>query len=204
MRNDDGAVKGVHQEAKPKDTRASLSFDWASHGDSDGGGEVAPVSEYTEGAVKANGSEVTVVGIATHGHEAVLFGAEAGAITEIGLVHGICRGSAEGSLIGVDTLAKQPHHGFGETLGDVGGWCQTEPKDVLDDPRRNVAALAGSEPEKSGLVPLARVGGNLVEEKLEIVGELKQRKAENEGGIAKNGDVVGEVGEVGFNLWYPM
>jgi len=196
-------VDAVGEETEPKDNAAGLAFGGAGHGDADDAGEVAPVGEDREGARNAHGGEVAVVGEAAGGGEAVLVGAEGCAVGEKGLVERVGVSSAEGGFVDVDALAEEPQDGVGEALGDVGGGDEAEAEDVFDDPGGDGGAEGGGEPEEGGFEPFGGVGGKLVEEVLEVVGELEQREAEDVGSVLEDGHVVGEVVERWFDFGDP-
>jgi hypothetical protein len=180
---DDGAVEAVEQEANPEHAAAGLAFGRACHDDADVGGELSPMAEDRESTGNSYGAEVGVVGVAARRDQAVLTGAESGAFGVVGLVGGVGVSCAEGGLVGVDSLAEDPEDGVGKPLGDVGGWGKAEAENVLGDPRRNIRALPIGDPKEGGLVPLARVRRKLVEEVLEVVGELEDGKVEHAAGM---------------------
>jgi hypothetical protein len=204
MGNDDGAVQRVDEKPKPDDARACLALELASHFNTDFTGEDAPVSKNAQGAVGADGQEVAVVGVTADGDEAVLAGAKGGAGTKVLLMDGVGVRCSESCFVGVDTLAEHPHDGVGKTLGNVGRRGEAKAEDIFGDPGGHEKAVFGGEPQESGLVPLARVCGELVEEILEVVSELVQRHVEGDGRMTEDGHVVGELGKGGLHFGYPM
>jgi hypothetical protein len=203
VRDDYGAVEAVQQEADPEDTTPGLALRRAGHDDADVCGEVAPVAEDEKGAGDAHCCEVRVVGVASSGDQAVLARAESDALGVEGLVGGVGVGCAKECFVGVNALTKEPEDGIGEALGYVRGRGKAEAQYVLGDPSRDVGALLVGDPEEGCLVPLAGVCGELVEEIFEVVGELKDGKAEGAAGVEEDGHVVGKVGKIGFDFAEP-
>lgn len=79
------------------------------------------MAQHEKGPRDPDCCEVAVVSVAAGGDEAVLAGAEGGALGIEGLVSWVGVGCAKKGFVGVDTLPQDPEDGVGEALGYVGG-----------------------------------------------------------------------------------
>jgi hypothetical protein len=121
-----GADHGIREDAEPGDRGAGLALVGGGHLEADCLGEVRPVAKQDQGAVDPQGEKVGVVGVAAGGDEAVLAGAQGGALGVKCLVGRVGVGGAKGGLLLVEAAAEEPEDGLGEALGHVGAWAEAE------------------------------------------------------------------------------